>query len=79
MFRIPERIDSTFRYVLLVATRAEQLMRGATPKISGTKVKPIRLSMAELENNLVYWDYGPAPETAAISAMDEVAPGERHF
>jgi DNA-directed RNA polymerase subunit K/omega len=73
MFRIPERVDSTFRYVLLVAHRAEQLMRGATPKILGSKLKPMRLAMLELEKELVYWDYGPAPEKAAVSAQDEAS------
>ena len=31
--KMPEGVDSKFRLVLLVARRAEQLMRGARPKL----------------------------------------------
>jgi DNA-directed RNA polymerase subunit omega len=61
MERIPERIDSTFRYVLIAAKRAEQLVRGARPKIEGGPAKPTRMAMQEVTQNLVDWDYGPPP------------------
>ena len=32
MEQIPDRIDSTFRYILIAAKRAEQLVRGAKPQ-----------------------------------------------
>ena len=34
---IPEGVDSKFRLVLLIARRAEQLMRGARPKIEADR------------------------------------------
>jgi len=71
MDRIPERIDSTFRYVLLAARRAEQLMRGARPKLEGGSPKPSRIALREITGNLVEWDYGPAPEPVLEEAMGE--------
>jgi len=60
MREIPESVDSTFRYVLLVAHRAEQLMRGALPKLEGPK-RVTRLATHEIDHGAVEWDYGPAP------------------
>lgn len=62
MDRIPEKIDSKFRFVLLAAERAEQMLRGARPKIEMGDLKPTRIAMTEISNDLVEWDYGPAPE-----------------
>ncbi len=62
MDQFPDRIDSRFRYVLLAAQRAEQLMRGASPKIETTASKPTKIAMDEISSDLVNWDYGPAPE-----------------
>ena len=56
---IPEGVDSKFRLVLLIARRAEQLMRGARPKIEAERpTKPTRLAAEEFEENRVRWDYG---------------------
>ncbi|MEP6800355.1 MAG: DNA-directed RNA polymerase subunit omega [Acidobacteriota bacterium] len=56
---IPEGVDSKFRLVLLIARRAEQLMRGARPKIETDRpTKPTRLAAEEFEDNRVRWDYG---------------------
>ena len=45
---IPEGVDSKFRLVLLIARRAEQLMRGARPKLETDRpLKPTRLAAAE--------------------------------
>ena len=62
MDRFPDKIDSKFRFVLLAAERAEQLLRGAKPKIDMGQLKPTRIAMNEISNDLVEWDYGPAPE-----------------
>lgn len=61
MDRIPERIDSTFRYVLLAARRAEQLMRGARPRVDVGSPKPTRIALREISDGVVNWDYGPPP------------------
>ena len=58
--KLPEGVDSKFRLVLLIARRAEQLMRGARPKIETERpVKPTRLAAQEFDQGLVRWDYGP--------------------
>lgn len=56
---IPDGVDSKFRLVLLIARRAEQLMRGARPKIAVERpLKPTRLAAEEFEDNQIRWDYG---------------------
>lgn len=56
------KVDSKFRFVLVAAQRAEQLMRGARPKVEAGKRKPTRVAMQEVNSDLVDWDYGPAPQ-----------------
>lgn len=63
MERIPDRIDSKFRYILLASHRAEQLLRGASPKIEKPKGKPSRVAMEEILRDVVRWGYGPEPVT----------------
>jgi DNA-directed RNA polymerase omega subunit len=55
-------VDSKFRLVLVAATRAEQLIRGARPKVEAGKRKPTKVAMEEVLSNLVDWGYGPAPQ-----------------
>lgn len=56
---IPEGVDSKFRLVLLIARRAEQLMRGARPKLKSDRaIKPTRLAAEEFDENQIRWDYG---------------------
>lgn len=76
MERIPERIDSKFRFVLLAAERAEQMMRGARPKVDMGAMKPTRVAMEEISNDLVEWEYGPAPDMEDSEIMESVAEGE---
>ena len=71
MERIPEKIDSKFRFVLLAAERAEQMLRGAKPKIDMGELKSTRIAMMEISNDLVEWDYGPAPEAVVATEIEE--------
>ena len=64
MERIPDKVDSKFRYILLASHRAEQLMRGAQPKIEMSSAKITRIAMEEVIHDAVTWDYGPEPEVA---------------
>ncbi len=59
---LPEKIDSKFRYVLLSAHRAEQMMRGAQPRADAESQKLTTVAMDEIMNDLVAWDYGPEVE-----------------
>jgi DNA-directed RNA polymerase omega subunit len=65
------QIDSKFRRVLVASSRAEQIMRGARPKIETGKMKPTRVAMEELTGNLVEWSYDPP-----VVETDEAAAGE---
>lgn len=73
MFKFPDEIDSKFRYVLLSATRAEQLVRGAIPKGEPSFSKPARIAMNEIREGLIDWNYGPAPEAEATEEEAEAA------
>lgn len=73
--KLPPRVDSTFRYVLLAARRAEQLMQGAVPKVEPSH-KPTRTAMAELAEDVVAWDYGPPPQPEEPPAPEESAGAE---
>lgn len=56
---MPDNVDSKFRLVLLIARRAEQLIRGARPKIEADRpMKPTRLAAVEFEEDRIRWDYG---------------------
>ena len=72
MLKFPDNIDSKFRFVLLSATRAEQIIKGARPKAEGSPEKPGLVAMNEIRQELVDWDYGPAPEVET----EEQAPAE---
>lgn len=71
MHDMPEKIDSKFRYVLLAATRAEQLILGAQPKLEKPD-KHTSAAMREVLDELVEWDYGPRPEPVEAESADEV-------
>jgi DNA-directed RNA polymerase omega subunit len=74
-------MDSKFRRVLVAASRAEQLMRGARPKIEAGKRKPTRIALEEVDHSLVEWGYGPPPpppEEAEAPAVEEPQPAEVH-
>ena len=63
--RALEQYDSKFRFVLLASNRAEQLVRGARPKLEGASKKPTRVAREELKGGLVPWAYGPPPAPEA--------------
>jgi DNA-directed RNA polymerase omega subunit len=80
---IPDGVDSKFRLVLLIARRAEQLMRGARPKVTSDRpLKPTRLAAEEFEENQIRWDYGEeggvlepvGEETAEEQGIEEEEP-----
>jgi DNA-directed RNA polymerase subunit omega len=82
--RALEQYDSKFRFVLLASSRAEQVIRGARPKIEAVTRKPTRVAMEELRQGLVDWSYGrPAPADGAAGepgagAAEGAAPAEQH-
>jgi len=78
------KVDSKFRFILLAARRAEQVMRGARPKLQYKTTKVARGAMEEILADAVAWDYGPAPlpqlpagEAPAEAPSAEVVEGEK--
>ena len=71
MARFPEKIDSKFRFVLLAARRAEQLIRGAQERMPRESPKFARHAMSEVQNDLVEWDYGEAPESSESASTED--------
>lgn len=73
---VRESMDSKFRYVLLVAQRAEQIMRGARPKLDVPEAKPTAVAKEEIDRGMIEWDYGPRPEPEleALAEEGEAAP-----
>jgi len=74
-------MDSKFRRVLVAATRAEQIMRGARPKIEAGKRKPTRVALEEVDQSMIDWGYGPPPPKpveAEAAAVEEPQPAEVH-
>jgi DNA-directed RNA polymerase omega subunit len=70
MDQIPENIDSKFRFVLLAAERAEQLIGGARPKVEDVSGKVTHVAMEEVQQGLVAWEM-TGQEEAAPAAGDE--------
>jgi DNA-directed RNA polymerase omega subunit len=71
---VPEGVDSKFRLVLLLARRAEQLIRGARPKLETDRpMKPTRLAAAEFDANQIRWGLGPENGVLDTAADDAEA------
>ncbi len=52
-------IDSKYRFIILAAKRAKQLLKGAKPKIETKSKNPIRIAQAEVRNGLVDYEIIP--------------------
>jgi DNA-directed RNA polymerase omega subunit len=49
-------IDSKFRFVILAAKRAKQLLRGSKPRVKSKSKNPIRVAQLEVNKGLVHYD-----------------------
>jgi DNA-directed RNA polymerase omega subunit len=80
MDNLPDRIDSKFRFVLIAANRAEQLMRGARPKVDvAPNEKLTTVATDEVMHDLVEWEAGPAPRVEiemTEDVLEEIALGD---
>jgi DNA-directed RNA polymerase subunit omega len=72
----PPEADSTFRYILIAARRAEQLIAGARPRVATRHVKPTTLALDELAAGRVPWRPVTAEEYE-ILLQQQVASRER--
>ena len=52
-------IDSKYRFIILAAKRAKQLLRGAKPKVHGKSKSLIRIAQAEVRAGLIEYEIIP--------------------
>jgi len=76
MLELPEGVESTFRFILIAARRAEQLVGGARPRLTSHHVKPTTIALAELRGNLVPWR-AVTPEEYEVLRLEELAAKEK--
>jgi len=53
MEKIPERIGSKYRFIIIAAERAKQLQSGAKAKMKTKSTKPAHVAMREVEEDLI--------------------------
>ena len=52
-------IDSKYRFIILAAKRAKQLLKGAKPKLETKSKNPIRIAQSEVRGGLVEYEILP--------------------
>ncbi|MFI5142785.1 MAG: DNA-directed RNA polymerase subunit omega [Thermoanaerobaculales bacterium] len=72
----PREVESTFRYILIAARRAEQLIAGARPRVVTRHVKPTTVALDELAAAKIPWRPVSAEEYEAL-LQQEAASRER--
>mgnify|MGYP001030714296 CR=1 FL=1 len=65
------RVDNRFALVLLVAKRAKQLLKGATPTISGKNNKYIVSALREVAAGTVYFDNSSADAQERLHQIEQ--------
>ncbi|MBZ5639281.1 MAG: DNA-directed RNA polymerase subunit omega [Acidobacteriia bacterium] len=67
MFKLPENLESTYRFVTLASMRAEQLQAGALPRVKSEHRKVTVIAQEEVAAGLVEaWD----PDAAEAAGPD---------
>jgi DNA-directed RNA polymerase omega subunit len=70
VFRLPENIESKYRFVTLASKRAEQLQQGALPRVESNGRKSTVVAQEEVALSLVeLWN--PNAEPGSIDAAAE--------
>lgn len=70
MYQLPEGVESTFRFILIAAKRAEQLVGGARPRLSARGVKPTSIALEELMAGVVPWRAVSAEEYELLKQQE---------
>lgn len=52
-------VDSKYRFIIIAAKRAKQLLKGAKPKVQGRSKNPIRIAQTEVRNGLIEYEIIP--------------------
>lgn len=56
MQKIPEKIGSKYRFIIVAAERAKQLQNNAKPKVKTKSTKPAYIAMKELEEDVLMYE-----------------------
>jgi DNA-directed RNA polymerase subunit omega len=65
-----EGFDSNYRYVLVAARRARQLLSGARPQVETGTRKPCKVAMEEIQAGKVKWNTPEEPRSAVEVANE---------
>ncbi len=68
---LAEGFDSKYRFVLVAARRARQLLSGARPQVETGARKPCKIAMEELAAGKVKWNV-PEPERRPVEVASEM-------
>lgn len=71
--KMPQEIDSKFRFILVAARRARQLQAGARPLVQTQTKKITRVAQLEVEGGLVPFEDLEAASTDGEKAMKKAA------
>lgn len=55
-FKIPDNVDSKFRYILISSARAKQLQNGARQRMETKSRKATYIAMQEVSNKLINFE-----------------------
>lgn len=55
MFEVDEKVGSKYRFIILAAQRARQLMSGAQPRVEVKAEKPVTVAIQELKEGRLNW------------------------
>ena len=72
MFKLPENLDSKYRFVIMSALRAEQLQAGALPRVRSQSMKATVIAQEEVATGIV-GEYDPAAVDEQLAAEAEGA------
>ena len=69
-------VDSKYRFVILAAKRAKQLLKGAKPKIKGKSRNLIRIAQAEVKAGLIEYEILPDRKEDIPDAAEHIFVGD---
>lgn len=70
MYQLPEGVESTFRFILIAAKRAEQLIAGGRARLAAKGVKPTSIALEELMAGVVPWHAVTAEEYELLKQQE---------
>jgi DNA-directed RNA polymerase subunit omega len=67
---LDDEFDSNYRYVLVAARRARQLLSGARPTIDTATRKPCKIAQEEIKAGKVHWNAQESPKSPVEAASE---------